>query len=72
LYGASPKGGAFEGMSPRVFPNLRKTHKYQDHPLHKQLSFYFHPSFSFDRKEIFSWGHVMIIQNWVNSPGIRT
>jgi hypothetical protein len=49
----SPKGKAFEGMSPRVFPNLRKTHKYKHHPLHKQLSFYFHPSFSFGRKKYF-------------------
>jgi hypothetical protein len=26
----SPEGGALEGMSPRVFPNLRRTHKYRN------------------------------------------
>jgi hypothetical protein len=36
------EGGALKGMSPRVFPNLRRMHnKYWNLPLHKQLLFYF-------------------------------
>jgi hypothetical protein len=30
----SPKGGPLEGMSPGVFPNFRRTHKYRDISLH--------------------------------------
>jgi hypothetical protein len=49
----SPEGGAFEGMSLRLFGNLRGTHKYRNLPLCKQLSFYFLASFSCCKKEIF-------------------
>jgi hypothetical protein len=50
-------GGALEGMRPRVFPNFRRTHEYKTSPSVKGLSFYFLPSFSFHRKEIFPWEH---------------
>jgi hypothetical protein len=33
----SLEGGAPEGMSPRVFRNLRRTHKYWNLPLRKQI-----------------------------------
>ncbi len=36
----SPKGRELEGMSPRVFPNLMRTHEYTNLPLCKQLSFH--------------------------------
>jgi hypothetical protein len=49
--------GQTEAVSPRVFPNLRRTHEYENLPLHKQLSFYFLASFLFHRKEIFPWEH---------------
>jgi len=36
-----------------VFLNLRRTHKYRNLPLGKQLSFYF---LAFHKKEKFPWG----------------
>jgi len=39
----------------RVFPNLRRMHKYRNRPLSKQLSFDFLTSFPFCGKEIFPW-----------------
>jgi hypothetical protein len=51
----SPERGALKGMIPRVFPNLRRKHKYKNLPLPKQLSFYLLPSFSFHKKEILPW-----------------
>jgi hypothetical protein len=42
----SPRGGVLEGMTPRMFLTLRRTHEYRELPLPKQLSFYFLPSFS--------------------------
>ncbi len=62
----SLEGGALEGVSLRLFGNLRGTHKYKNLPLCKQLSFYFLASFSFRRKEIFPWEHGNI-QNWGSS-----
>jgi len=60
----SPEGRALQGMmSPRVFPNLRRTHEYRNTPLHKQLSFYFLHSFSFPKKEIIpleTWEHIKL------------
>jgi hypothetical protein len=53
----TPKGGAPEGVSLRVFSNLRRTYKYRNLPLHKQLFFYFHTSFPSHTKEIFPWEH---------------
>jgi len=50
----SPKEEALKGMSPRAFPNLKRTHECGNLPSHKQLSFYFLSSFPFHRKEIFS------------------
>jgi hypothetical protein len=42
-------------VSPRVnvFPNLRRTHEYENFPFSKQLFFKFLASFSFHRKQIF-------------------
>jgi hypothetical protein len=37
----SPKGGGLDGVSLRMFPNLKRTHEYKNFPLHKPLSFYF-------------------------------
>jgi hypothetical protein len=51
------EGGAPMGVSSRVFPNLRRMHKYWNLPLHKQLSFNFLASFLVCRKEIFAWEH---------------
>jgi hypothetical protein len=51
----SPKGGAPKGMSLRVFPNLKRMHKYWNLPLPKQLSFYFLAFFPLLKKEISSW-----------------
>jgi hypothetical protein len=42
-----------QGVSLRVFMNLKRTHKYRNLPLQKQLSFDFFISFPFHRKEIF-------------------
>jgi len=42
---------------PRVFPNLRRMHKYRNRPLSKHLSFDFLTSFPFCGKEIFPWEH---------------
>jgi len=53
----SLEGGAPKGMSPRVFPKLRRTHKYSNLPLQKQFSLYFLTSFPFRRKKIFPWEH---------------
>jgi len=38
---------------PRLFPNLRRMHKYWNLPLSKQLSFYFVTSFPFCKKNKF-------------------
>jgi hypothetical protein len=47
-------------MSPRVFPNLKRMHEYENLPLHKGLSFDFLASFPFRRKEVYvptgMWG----------------
>jgi hypothetical protein len=52
----SPEGGALEGMSARVFPNLRRTYKYRNtSPSVSNSLFYFLISFSFHRKKIFPW-----------------
>jgi hypothetical protein len=56
----SPKGAAPKALSPRVFPNLRRTHKYWNLPLWKQLSFNFLASFWFHKKEIFPWEHIKL------------
>jgi hypothetical protein len=62
LYGGcSPERGPLKGMIPRVFPNLRRTHKYKHLPLRKQLSFYLLPSFSFCKKKSTSMGTWEII-----------
>jgi hypothetical protein len=37
----SPNGAVPKALSPRVFPNLRRMHKYLNLPLQKQLSFNF-------------------------------
>jgi hypothetical protein len=37
---------ALEDVSPSVFPNLRRTHKYRNLGFCEQLSFYFLPFFS--------------------------
>jgi hypothetical protein len=55
-----PEGGAVEGVSLRVFPNLRRTQKYENLPLHKQLSVDFLTCFLFRRKEIFPWEHIKL------------
>jgi hypothetical protein len=51
---------ALESMSPRVFPNLKRMHEYENLPLHKGLSFDFLASFPFRRKEVYvptgMWG----------------
>jgi hypothetical protein len=49
----SPEGGALEGVSPRVFPNLRRTHGASPY-VSNSLSIAF-ASFLFGRKEIFPW-----------------
>jgi hypothetical protein len=51
----SPEGEALDSMSPRVFPNLKRTHEFENIPLHKGLSFDFLASFPFRRNEIFPW-----------------
>jgi hypothetical protein len=51
----SPEGGAPKVVSPKVFPNLRRMHKYRNQPLSKQLSFDFLRSFPCCGKEIFPW-----------------
>jgi hypothetical protein len=59
----SLEGGALEGMSPRVFSNLRRTHEFKNLLLWKQFSFYFLPSFSFPiKRNIFmgTWEHVKL------------
>ncbi len=59
----SHEGGSPKGVSRRVFPNLKRTHKYGNLPVCKQLSFNFLTSFPFCRKEIFPWEHGNI-WNW--------
>jgi len=49
--------GSPKGVKPRVFPKLKRMHKYENLPLHKQLSFDFLASFLFHKKEIFPWEH---------------
>jgi hypothetical protein len=51
----SPEGGPPKGVSLRLFPNLKRTHKYGNLPLCKQLSFDFFTSFPFCSKVIFPW-----------------
>ncbi len=54
----SPKGGPPEGVSTRVFLNLRRMHEYETSPYaNKQLAFDFLASFQFHRKEKFPWEH---------------
>ncbi len=58
----SSKGGALEGVSLMVFPNLRKTHKYMNLPLCKQL-FWFPPFFLISEKTNISmgtWKHIKL------------
>jgi hypothetical protein len=54
---ASTADRAPEGVSPRVFLNLRRMHEYSNVPLHEQLSFDFLTSFPFHRKEMFALEH---------------
>jgi len=64
----SCRGGAPKGEpNARVFPNLRRMHKYRNRPLSKQLSFDFLTSFPFCAKEIFPWEHGNI-ENWGAPP----
>ncbi len=63
IWVCSLEGGPPKGVSPRVFPNLRRTHSYGNLPLHKQLCFDFLTSFPVCRKEIFPWEHENIY-NW--------
>jgi len=50
--------GAPEGVSTRVFLNLRRMHEYETSPYtNKQLAFDFLASFQFHRKEKFPWEH---------------
>jgi len=51
----SPEGGALEGVSLRVFPNLRRTHGTS--PYVNNSLFIAFASFLFGRKEIFPWEH---------------
>jgi hypothetical protein len=53
----SLEGGALEGMSPRVFPNLRRTYKYRNTSpyISNSLCIDFLISFLFHRKKIFPW-----------------
>jgi hypothetical protein len=51
----SSEGGAPQGMSPKLFLNLRRTHECGNLPLCKQLSFYLLASFLFGNKEMFPW-----------------
>jgi hypothetical protein len=48
-----PQKNAPQGVSPRVFLNLKRMHKYKNLPLQKQLSFDLFISFPFHKKEIF-------------------
>jgi hypothetical protein len=78
VVGEAPPTSAFslgrgtQGCEPnaRVFPNLRRMHKYRNRPLSKQLSFDFLTSFLFCGKQIFPWerGH---IENWGVPPTYR-
>jgi hypothetical protein len=55
----SPPGGVLEGVTPRMFLNLRRTHKYRELPLPKQVSSYFLPSFSMKRNiSMGTWEHI--------------
>jgi len=54
----------------RVFPNLRRMHKYRNRPLTKQLSFDFLTSFPFCGQQIFPWEHGNI-ENWGSSPSVH-
>jgi hypothetical protein len=49
----SPEGGALEGVTVMVFPNLRRMHENWNCPLRKQLSFYFLSFFHFIKKKYF-------------------
>jgi hypothetical protein len=48
----SPQGGVLEGMTPRMFLNLRRTYQYRKLPLNNSL---FISSLLSHRKEIFPW-----------------
>ncbi len=68
---SSPEGGPPEGVSPRVFLNLRRTHEYRNLHTHKQLSFCGNVGTHKNRR-ISPWHNALGFFSWGRSLKVHT